>query len=273
MTTAEKQQIVLQAKKADAFASKSNSEDLKAFYCEYCPYANVRRDAVDSHSLRHQANSGKGLYQCNFCDYTASGPNFIREHTKVHFRPFKYVAPEGFMRHEKLEMWSIKSGDEIETDGPKKTQIFSHDEGVCLPSLGSDDLEAQEEEDPLDESGIMVDFRSGDVVDAPTSFIIPLRPSKAKTGNASNGSSKKKNKRGARKHTKQNQVNGNSSHSAVTTPTSEAVESPYMMMEVDEERAETPMEVCNGGRSNSPVASEGEESSTGGTPSIPASDN
>lgn len=205
MTTAEKQQLILQHKKADAFKPKEDDKDKKVFYCQYCPYANMRRDAVDSHSLRHQANMGRGLYQCNFCDYTASQPNFIREHTRVHFRPFKYVQPEGFMRHDKLEIWSIKPGETIEDDDtPKKSLVFLHDESLSNPQMKNEvdalkvksdcDVKTAEdvsssrnlpkEEEPVDsqeENGILVDFRSGDVVEAPTDFIIPLRPTKSKS--------------------------------------------------------------------------------------------
>ncbi|RXG60921.1 Zinc finger protein 64-like protein, isoforms 3 and 4 [Armadillidium vulgare] len=192
MTTAEKQQIILQQKKADAFKLKDEDKDKKIFYCQYCPYANMRRDAVDSHSLRHQANMGRGVYQCNFCDYTASQPNFIREHTKVHFRPFKYVQSEGFMRHDKLEIWSIKSGElQDDDDTPKKMLVFGHEEGNFTPDFkeSQEDIkpEAETETTSLEsmdivdsqaENGILVDFRSGDVVEAPSNFIIPLRPTK-----------------------------------------------------------------------------------------------
>ncbi|XP_042885912.1 uncharacterized protein LOC122262059 isoform X2 [Penaeus japonicus] len=197
LTTSERQHLLLQNKKGvKEPASKEDEKERRVYYCQYCPYANVRRDAVDSHSLRHQANGGYGVYKCTFCDYTASQPNFIREHTKVHFRPFKYVHPEGFMRHDRQEILSapIALPGSKAIDGPKlqdsknasnvedRYLIFSHDAGVYKPPIISN---AGEEEEPDSHiaSGIQVNFRSGDIVEAPNDFVISLRPgAKIRTG-------------------------------------------------------------------------------------------
>ncbi|XP_071519036.1 uncharacterized protein [Panulirus ornatus] len=194
LTTSERQHLLLQNKKGCAESSKKDDEkERRVYYCQYCPYANIRRDAVDSHSLRHHANGGYGVYRCTFCDYTASQPNFIREHTKVHFRPFKYVHPEGYMRHDRQEILStpiIIPGEKVidgtsNDDGSQPTQerhlIFSHEMGVYKPLHTSN----KEEDDTVDSqlvSGIEVNFRSGDIVDAPNNFVISLRPAKSKGG-------------------------------------------------------------------------------------------
>ncbi|XP_037800408.1 uncharacterized protein LOC119595111 isoform X4 [Penaeus monodon] len=197
LTTSERQHLLLQNKKGvKEPASKEDEKERRVYYCQYCPYANVRRDAVDSHSLRHQANGGYGVYKCTFCDYTASQPNFIREHTKVHFRPFKYVHPEGFMRHDRQEILSapaVLPGSKV-IDGPKlqdsknasnvedRYLIFSHDAGVYKPPIISNPGE-EEEPDSHIASGIQVNFRSGDIVEAPNDFVISLRPgTKIRTG-------------------------------------------------------------------------------------------
>lgn len=190
LTTSERQHLLLQNKKGvKEPTSKEDEKERRVYYCQYCPYANVRRDAVDSHSLRHQANGGYGVYKCTFCDYTASQPNFIREHTKVHFRPFKYVHPEGFMRHDRQEILSapiVPPGSKA-IDGPKlqdsknasnvedRYLIFSHDTGVYKPPIISNPGE-EEEPDSHIASGIQVNFRSGDIVEAPNDFVISLRP-------------------------------------------------------------------------------------------------
>ncbi|ROT61629.1 hypothetical protein C7M84_020567 [Penaeus vannamei] len=159
LTTSERQHLLLQNKKGvKEPTNKEDEKERRVYYCQYCPYANVRRDAVDSHSLRHQANGGYGVYKCTFCDYTASQPNFIREHTKVHFRPFKYVHPEGFMRHDRQEILSapiVPPGSKA-IDGPK--------------------LQDSKNASNVEDSGIQVNFRSGDIVEAPNDFVISLRP-------------------------------------------------------------------------------------------------
>lgn len=190
LTTSERQHLLLQNKKGvKEPTNKEDEKERRVYYCQYCPYANVRRDAVDSHSLRHQANGGYGVYKCTFCDYTASQPNFIREHTKVHFRPFKYVHPEGFMRHDRQEILSapIAPPGSKTVEGPKiqdsknvsshedRYLIFSHDAGVYKPPVHY----RPEEEGEIDShiaTGIQVNFRSGDIVDAPNDFVISLRP-------------------------------------------------------------------------------------------------
>nr|XP_045616130.1 uncharacterized protein LOC123769175 isoform X3 [Procambarus clarkii] len=192
LTTTERQHLLLQNKKGVTDPSKKDDDkDRRVFYCQYCPYANLRRDAVDSHSLRHHANGGYGVYKCTFCDYTASQPNFIREHIKVHFRPFKYVHPEGYMRHDRQEILSVpilphggrvndaSGNDESSTLAREKHLVFSHDAGVYKP-LFVNNTEAEENLDSQLVSGIEVNFRSGDIVDAPSDFVISLRPGKGK---------------------------------------------------------------------------------------------
>ncbi|KAF2368548.1 Zinc finger C2H2-type [Trinorchestia longiramus] len=193
LTTAERQHILIQNKKG--LDSKTKEDDSKrVFYCQYCPYANVRRDAVDSHSLRHIANGGKGLYKCNFCDYIASQPNFIKDHTKVHFKPFKYVIPEGYIRHDQQDLFSV----ELVTEGqpePKvqeKMNIFSHKNGSFGPVYRSPGKRQREDEkenvmtdpvevntvaDPAKDDGIVIDYSSGEVIEAPPSYVITLKPS------------------------------------------------------------------------------------------------
>ncbi|XP_053634782.2 uncharacterized protein [Cherax quadricarinatus] len=193
LTTTERQHLLLQNKKGVIDPSKKDDDkDRRVYYCQYCPYASLRRDAVDSHSLRHHANGGYGVYKCTFCDYTASQPNFIREHIKVHFRPFKYVHPEGYMRHDRQEILSlpilppagrgnnvpVSSNEESLQSSREKHLIFSHETGVFKPHFTN-----SEDEDSVDSqlvSGIQVNFRSGDIVDAPNDFVISLRPNKGK---------------------------------------------------------------------------------------------
>lgn len=193
LTTIERQHLLLQNKKGVGEAPKKEDEkERRVYYCQYCPYANIRRDAVDSHSMRHRANGGFGSYKCTFCDYTASQPNFIREHTKVHFRPFKYVHPEGFMRHDRQEIFSIpigsgvKAGSKQKSDGssqsaPAKYVIYSHEVGNAN---ADEESEGEEEENVNAEmvKSIQVNFHSGDIVEAPLDFVISLRP-KPKTVN------------------------------------------------------------------------------------------
>lgn len=193
LTTIERQHLLLQNKKGVGEASKKDEEkERRVYYCQYCPYANIRRDAVDSHSLRHRANGGYGSYKCTFCDYTASQPNFIREHTKVHFRPFKYVHPEGFMRHDRQEITSIpivsggkvpnklKSENKSESSQGKYV-IYSHEvEDGNLPQ--ESDGEEEENVDSEMVKSIQVNFQSGDIVEAPLDFVISLRP-KSKASN------------------------------------------------------------------------------------------
>ena len=186
LTTIERQHLLLQNKKGVSEAAKKDEEkERRVYYCQYCPYANIRRDAVDSHSLRHRANGGFGSYKCTFCDYTASQPNFIREHTKVHFRPFKYVHPEGFMRHDKLEITSTLIGCvskvtnkvKSESNSPSdqaKYMIYSHE----VENGNNQESDAEEEENVDSEmvKSIQVNFHSGDIVEAPLDFVISLRP-------------------------------------------------------------------------------------------------
>lgn len=201
LTTAEKQHLLIQEKKGIEPKQKEDEKDRRVFYCQYCPYASMRRDGVDSHSLRHTPNGGKGLYRCNFCNYMASQPNFIREHNKVHFRPFKYVVPEGFIRHDQQEIFSMELITEDQPDPVKKEKavIFSHKNGNFKPYLRKkcDDTEdefsyvdnevAMEDiselmkcADPVEESGVVIDFASGDAVQAPASLIITIKPGKSK---------------------------------------------------------------------------------------------
>ncbi|KAK3887418.1 hypothetical protein Pcinc_008477 [Petrolisthes cinctipes] len=194
LTTTERQHLLLQNKKGVTDSAKRDEEkERKVYYCQYCPYANVRRDAVDSHSLRHHANGGYGSYRCTFCDYTASQPNFIREHTKVHFRPFKYVTPEGFMRHDREELISTRTiiggnagggpkadGKSQPTQAQEKYFVFANEMGDSKPTLPSDgEDENNTDVNPMKQQ-IQVNFRSGDVVDAPNDFVISLRPAKSK---------------------------------------------------------------------------------------------
>ena len=193
LTTAEKQHILLQNKKGIVDKNaKEDEKDKRVFYCQFCPYANVRRDAVDSHSQRHVSNGGKGLYRCNFCDYTASQPNFLKDHTKVHFKPFKHVVPEGFIRHDQEEIFSTELITESQPE-PKehnKVSVFSHRDGSFMPCYqfnhrSSDDKENATEEavdpnklfDPSLESGVVIDFLTSEVVQAPAANILVLKPS------------------------------------------------------------------------------------------------
>ncbi|XP_068235428.1 uncharacterized protein [Palaemon carinicauda] len=191
LTTTERQHLLLQNKKGVDISKKDVDKERQVYYCIYCPYANIRRDAVDSHSYRHLANGGYGVYKCTLCDYTASQLNFIKEHTKVHFRPFKYVNPEGFMRHDRHEILSTpvvvpgakvsdgqKPGEANNQPSQDKHLVFSHDSGVYKPSNPDDNVA---ESDLV--SGIKVHYRSGDIVDAPNDFVISLRPTKSKNVN------------------------------------------------------------------------------------------
>ncbi|XP_063881967.1 uncharacterized protein LOC135112036 isoform X3 [Scylla paramamosain] len=185
LTTIERQHLLLQNKKGVGEAAKKDDEkERRVYYCQYCPYANIRRDAVDSHSLRHRANGGYGSYKCTFCDYTASQPNFIREHTKVHFRPFKYVHPEGFMRHDKQEISSTPIGfggkASSKLKGESNSQTIQRKYTIYSNEIEESNLEESdgEEEENVDSEmvkSIQVNFHSGDIVEAPLDFVISLR--------------------------------------------------------------------------------------------------
>ena len=191
LTTTERQHLLLQNKKGIDTSKKDLDKEKQVYYCMHCPYANIRRDAVDSHSYRHLANGGFGVYKCTLCDYTASQLNFIKEHTKVHFRPFKYVAPEGFMRLDKHEILCTpvpvpgsRQGDgqvaaeSRQQPSKEKQLVFSHDSSIFKPPLPIHDDDAVA--DSPSPNAVKVHFRSGDVVDAPNDFVIALRPTKSK---------------------------------------------------------------------------------------------
>ena len=184
LTTTEKQHLLLQQKKGSEVIK---DDDKRIYYCQYCPYANARRDGVDSHSMRHKENGGRGLYRCNFCDYHASQPNFIKEHTKVHFRTFKYVIPEGYMRLDRQEISrtvtnSYENDEEEHTIPRKKSLIFSHDRGKYSVAMTDDtgELQRYDPQEIVDcsQSTITVDFKSAEVVEAPSDYIIHIKNSK-----------------------------------------------------------------------------------------------
>ena len=147
LTTFERQDVILREKMTNS--RKSKDEARRIFYCDLCPYDNLRQVNVDSHSLRHRCNQGRGQHKCVYCDYTAHQVNFIKEHTKIHFRPFKYVKPEGYMKSDKLDIHSINPADV--NISPKF--IYA----------AQSDLE----DDSYAEDGIFVDFLGGEVVKAP----------------------------------------------------------------------------------------------------------
>ncbi|XP_014247772.1 zinc finger protein Xfin-like isoform X2 [Cimex lectularius] len=73
--------------------------------CPECPYANNRKDGVNSHIRCHSDAKG-GQYTCKYCNYNVPQPHFLREHLKVHFNPLKYLKPEAYMKVDKLEIWA-----------------------------------------------------------------------------------------------------------------------------------------------------------------------
>jgi len=179
LTTLERQHLLIQNKKGIIEKPKEEEKEKIVYYCQFCPYASVRRDAVDSHSNRHLANGGTGAHRCTYCDYTASTPSFIKDHSKVHFQMFKYVHPEGYMRHDYQILYSndSKPVDGVQSPSKGKHMLFSHHSGVFKPP-GENPEEEKKYIDPQDESGIRIDFTSGEVIDPPDDFVITIKEKK-----------------------------------------------------------------------------------------------
>lgn len=93
--------------------------------CPHCPYANNRKDGVNSHIKCH-SNTKHGPYMCKFCDYNVPQLHFLREHLKIHFSTIKFVKPDAYMKCERLELWSEPLDSNHNTD---KRLIF-RDQGL-----------------------------------------------------------------------------------------------------------------------------------------------
>jgi hypothetical protein len=62
--------------------SQQFSEPKNLYYCEYCPYSNIRRDGLLSHLRCHMIRSE---FRCEYCDYSVSKAHLLNQHVKIHF--------------------------------------------------------------------------------------------------------------------------------------------------------------------------------------------
>lgn len=85
-------------------ASATGSEPKKVFRCERCPYAHQRKDTVQSHMKRHVLPSNDSM--CPHCDYGSSLASFLKEHIKLHFKPFRFHQVDAFAQWEEFEIWA-----------------------------------------------------------------------------------------------------------------------------------------------------------------------
>lgn len=113
---AEKQHVLLQRMKQYQSSKKSTSqpsnsaspasasEPKKMFRCERCPYSHQRKDTVQSHMKRHVLPSTDTM--CPHCDYGSSLASFLKEHIKLHFKPFRFHQVDAFAQWDEFEIWA-----------------------------------------------------------------------------------------------------------------------------------------------------------------------
>lgn len=93
--------------------------------CPHCPYANNRKDGVNSHIKCH-SNTKHGPYMCKFCDYNVPQLHFLREHLKIHFSTIKFVKPDAYMKCERLELWS----EPLDSNHNTEKKLIFRDQGL-----------------------------------------------------------------------------------------------------------------------------------------------
>ncbi|KAK6618934.1 hypothetical protein RUM44_003315 [Polyplax serrata] len=99
-TLIEQQTLLLQERRKPM----DSTDESRHYDCKYCPFANNRKNAVETHMRRHyRISKTKHKFECPFCDYSTSHDNFLREHCKLHFE-FRHK-PEAYLKCEKLELW------------------------------------------------------------------------------------------------------------------------------------------------------------------------
>lgn len=97
--------MLMQTRNISKNLSRDTSNSDVVSRCPHCPYANNRKDGVNSHVKCHSNTKG-GAYTCKYCDYNVPQLHFLREHLKVHFSSIKFVKPEAYMKCDRLELWS-----------------------------------------------------------------------------------------------------------------------------------------------------------------------
>lgn len=80
------------------------------FICDRCPYAQNRKDAVQSHQRRHWLRDG---FKCPYCDYTSMQSGFVHSHIKMHIQPLGLFPPQAFMKYESFKIF-VKEDDNKE---------------------------------------------------------------------------------------------------------------------------------------------------------------
>ncbi|KAF0314214.1 Zinc finger protein 836 [Amphibalanus amphitrite] len=168
LTTAERQQLVLQRVREEQDALKEDSEPpRKVHWCELCPYANVRRDTTENHRWRHLFYGGpRGPISCGYCDFSAQQSHLMRDHYKVHFRPCKYIKVESYTELVKLEVFmkevNVQEEDaEILEDACEDVDVSTHD--VLFAASDWDETRPEPELTP-GEPPVLVDVFTGDFV-------------------------------------------------------------------------------------------------------------
>jgi len=134
-------------------------DDYKWFACELCPYVNMRKDCLENHERRHYLLSGvKYGFDCYHCDYSTTQLNFLREHSRVHFK--QNQTPEAYILIQGLE---LRYTEEREL----KDEVLFKDcgEGRFYPPLALEEKDA--DEDSFEDNKIFIDIATGDEVGQP----------------------------------------------------------------------------------------------------------
>lgn len=138
--------MILEQRRALTEEQNTNNnpmEDKKIFYpCPICPYASVRRNAIDNHLKRHPSISGlKHNNNCPYCDYSVASTHYLKDHVKLHFLPLNYRNKlETYMIYDKLEIWSKTVPNKIDRKVANKI-VFKENSDAEV----SDDCETDED--------------------------------------------------------------------------------------------------------------------------------
>lgn len=137
LTSIERQMLLILERK-----QRAKDEDRKTLCCELCPYVNMRRDCLENHERRHYLLSGVRYgFDCLHCDYSTTQANFLREHTRVHFKMTQRYNPEAFLLAEQLELV-------VAEDAVEETTLFKDvGDGQFLPPLIPGEEEPDVDED------------------------------------------------------------------------------------------------------------------------------
>ncbi|XP_050307257.1 uncharacterized protein LOC126743997 isoform X2 [Anthonomus grandis grandis] len=108
------------------------SEEKKLHWCQYCPYVNTRRDALENHQKKHKSVSGVvHTYACDHCDFSVPQVHFLRDHTKLHFIPNKVNHVNGYMLCDnlRLEASNGERDNEVLLDNDDEGEKFNNNKG------------------------------------------------------------------------------------------------------------------------------------------------